>query len=106
MEKKTDSIYEVYMDDMNKEFTRKTRERIHWICENVQGSTVLDVGCSQGITSILLGRENKKVLGIDVEKKCIDFANDRLQLESDLVNKLVRFSANRQCAQMFHIYFI
>lgn len=91
MEKKTDTIYEAYMGDMNKDFTRKVRERIHWICNHVQGSRVLDVGCSQGITSILLGRENKNVIGLDVEQRCIDFANESLKTESAVVQGNVLF---------------
>lgn len=36
-----------------------TRARIHWICRHVSGNRMLDAGCSQGITSILLGREGR-----------------------------------------------
>ena len=91
MEKKTDAIYEAYMGDMDKDFTRKVRERIHWICGHVQGYNVLDIGCSQGITSILCGRENKNVIGLDVEQRCIDFANESLKTESVAVQERVQF---------------
>lgn len=93
MEKELDKIYEVYMNEEGSEFTAKTRERIQWICSQAEGNTVLDVGCSQGITSILLGRENKKVLALDIEEEAINFANDKLKEEEAYVQENVKFVA-------------
>lgn len=68
-----------------------TRQRVHWICKRVVGNTVLDIGCSQGITSILLAREGFQVTGIDIEDTSIKYAKSELMKESLLVQKKVRF---------------
>ena len=91
MEKKLDSIYEVYMGDETSDFTKQSRERIDWICGQATGHSVLDVGCSQGITSILSGRKGLHVLGLDIEAESISFANEMLKNESTLVQNLVKF---------------
>lgn len=59
--------------------------------EQVKGKRVLDIGCSQGITSILLGREGKNVIGVDSLKHSIDIANKALSLEEDSVKERVKF---------------
>ena len=59
-----DRVTEAYYGKMGQQFMRETQERIHWICNNVQGRSVLDVGCSQGIVPILLAREGINVIGI------------------------------------------
>jgi len=89
--KSYDKVSEAYYGGMGETFARITRERIHWICSQVQGDFVLDVGCSQGITEFLLAREGKNVIGIDVEKSAIDYAIDALQNESDAVKKRIKF---------------
>ena len=67
------------------------RARIHWMCSQVVGPRVLDLGCSQGITSILLAREGFEVTGVDVEPPAIDYAEaDRAQ-ESSAVQSRLRF---------------
>ena len=57
--------------------------RIAWIFQRVQGSTILDIGCSQGIVSILLARAGKKVTGIDIDGDSIEYAKEELAAESD-----------------------
>lgn len=91
MEKPLDRITEAYFNKMGELFGAKVRERVHWICENVTGDRVLDVGCSQGIVSILLGREGKEVVGIDVADEAIAYANEFLEQESDLTRQNVEF---------------
>jgi cyclopropane fatty-acyl-phospholipid synthase-like methyltransferase len=71
-----------------------TRFRVHWICKQASGRSVLDVGCSQGITSILLGREGFQVTGIDLEETSINYANEELKKESALVQENVKFLLN------------
>lgn len=93
MEKDFDKVYEVYMGSDEAELTIKTRKRIQWICDQVTGERVLDVGCSQGITSILLGRKNKKVLALDIVEESIEFAKQKLEKEEEYVRENVKFMA-------------
>lgn len=69
-----DRIMDAYYGKMGDDFMRKTQERVHWVCAQVQGGRILDVGCSQGIVPILLGREGKKVLGVDSDRDAIAVA--------------------------------
>ncbi len=79
----SDRITEAYYGEMGEDLKIKTRERIHWICQNVSGDKVLDVGCSQGIVSIILGREGKSVVGIDIDESAIEFAKQTLSDENE-----------------------
>jgi 2-polyprenyl-3-methyl-5-hydroxy-6-metoxy-1,4-benzoquinol methylase len=87
-----DAINERYYgsrgSDRDSEIAQK---RIHWMITNARGKRVLDAGCSQGISSLLLAREGFEVLGIDVEKDSIAYANKELERESDSVQKRVTF---------------
>ena len=91
MKKPLDRVTEAYFDQMGTPFGQKVRNRVHWVCENAIGETILDVGCSQGITSILLGRESKKVFGIDLLQESIDYANNILSNEAEVTKKYVEF---------------
>lgn len=93
--KQLDKISEAYYGGMGDSFARKTRERIHWICSKVKGTHVLDIGCSQGITEILLAREGKKVIGIDIEEDSINYARNVLKQENDTVKSNVEY---RSCS--------
>lgn len=69
-----DRLNEVYYGKlMNKETQDILRERVNWMCGQVQGTRVLDVGCSQGIVSILLARQGKEVVGVDIDPESIDY---------------------------------
>lgn len=70
---------------------RVTRERLHWMCRQVEGEKVLDVGCSQGIASIILGREGKTVVGIDIQESAVRTARNALAEEEELVRSRVEF---------------
>ncbi len=87
-----DRINELYAGQIFSLETQKLcRERVHWMCRQVRGDKVLDIGCSQGIVSLLLGREGFDCTGIDYEKNSIDFARTELEKEEETVRKRVRF---------------
>lgn len=67
------------------------RRRLHWIIKNIYGNNVLDVGCGEGILSILLSREGKTVKGIDMDQQSIELAKKTLMDEQDGVHPLVEF---------------
>ena len=87
-----DRIAEVYEGTLgSREFQQVSRRRIHWMCAQVGGPDVLDVGCSQGIASILLAREGHRVIGIDREREAIRAARERLDQEETQVRERVEF---------------
>jgi 2-polyprenyl-3-methyl-5-hydroxy-6-metoxy-1,4-benzoquinol methylase len=87
-----DRIAEVYEGTVgSREFQQVSRRRIHWMCAQVGGPDVLDVGCSQGIASILLAREGHRVIGIDREHEAIRAARERLDQEEAQVRERVEF---------------
>lgn len=86
-----DRVTEAYFGKMGVPFMRETQERVHWICANVAGKKILEVGCSQGIVSILLGRAGKTVTGVDVAQRSIGQAADYLRQESPEVRERVTF---------------
>jgi glycosyltransferase involved in cell wall biosynthesis/spore maturation protein CgeB/ubiquinone/menaquinone biosynthesis C-methylase UbiE len=86
-----DRVTEAYYGGMGEAFKRKTHARIQWICEQTKGSNILDVGCSQGIVPILLARERKVVVGIDIDPIAIEYARKQLEIESKFVQENVSF---------------
>ena len=87
-----DRVTELYRGEL---FTPRTqeicRDRIHWLCGQARGRTVLDVGCSQGIASILVARSGRQVVGLDIEEPAISFARAELAKEPPAVQERVRF---------------
>jgi 2-polyprenyl-3-methyl-5-hydroxy-6-metoxy-1,4-benzoquinol methylase/spore maturation protein CgeB len=91
-----DIISEVYKGGVwSKRLTRIAVARIDWICSQVSGETVLDIGCSQGIASILLARKGFVVTGIDLSPKAIDYALADAAKESLEVQERLRFQLCR-----------
>lgn len=86
-----DHINEAYYDEMGALFGVKTRDRINWMCSQVAGESVLDVGCSQGISSILLAREGLRVTGIDIDQPTIDYAMAERAKEIASVQERIEF---------------
>ena len=101
MKKAYDRITEAYYDNLGNEFGVKVRDRIHWICEQATGEVILDVGCSQGITAILLGREGKKVCGVDLNSDAISYANEMLAKEEYSTKENVQFYAGNYMNMTF-----
>lgn len=70
-----DRVSEVYKGEL---FPKKTqeelRDRVHWMVDQAKGPRILDIGCSQGITSILLAKRGCEVIGVDPEQVVIDYA--------------------------------
>lgn len=91
MKEINDSIYDAYYYKHGKKFGNEVRERIHWISKEAKGNHILDIGCSQGISSIILAREGKKVLGIDVSSTAIREAKRNLDKEEESTKSLIKF---------------
>lgn len=91
MTKNVDKIAEAYAGDMGKEMMEASQKRINWISSQTKGESVLDVGCSQGILSVILAREGKQVTGIDICQESIDYAVVSLEQEDATVRQFVDF---------------
>jgi len=89
--KNIDLITEAYYGKLGESLMRASRERINWICSQARGETILDVGCSQGIATILLAREGKYVRGLDICKESIDYATAALAEEDDSTQEHAEF---------------
>ena len=87
----SDHIAEAYFGEMGEAMRQSSVKRIDWICEQACGPRVLDVGCSQGITEILLGRRKIHALGVDIAPKAIAYAEKLLAAEAPDVREYVRF---------------
>ncbi|WDU63598.1 methyltransferase domain-containing protein [Pseudomonas poae] len=86
-----DRVTEAYYGKLGEDFMRQTRVRVHWICAQVSGKTVLDIGCSQGILPVLLAREGHVVTGVDNSPKALEEAAHYLRMEPDYVQQKVRY---------------
>ncbi|MDF2923781.1 MAG: SAM-dependent methyltransferase [Paenibacillaceae bacterium] len=87
-----DRVNERYYGLINSlESHQSTRMRIHWICRQTTGKKILDAGCSQGITTILLAREGFEVTGIDLDEASLAYAIQEVKKESAPVRKNVTF---------------
>jgi len=86
-----DRVTEAYYGELGEKMMQETQHRMHWIRDNVVGTKILDIGCSQGIGPILLGRLGKKVTGVDISQKAVDEANEALEKEESAVKEKVNF---------------
>jgi SAM-dependent methyltransferase/spore maturation protein CgeB len=77
----SDRISEVYQGEAWPESTQRVaRDRIHWLVGQATGD-VLDIGCSQGIASILCARRGLNVVGVDVDADAIEYARTERENE-------------------------
>lgn len=91
MTRPKDEIRAAYYDQLGVQFGKKVRSRIHWIIRETKGSQILDIGCSGGLVPILLGREGKQVVGIDVSPEAITESRHALEQEARSVKELIQF---------------
>ncbi len=90
-----DRISELYKGLANDKFSEQhlatARERIQWMCQQVDGQRVIDIGCSQGIVSILLARQGFEVVGVDTDAGAIEYANSDRAKEPPEVQRRLTF---------------
>jgi SAM-dependent methyltransferase/spore maturation protein CgeB len=86
----SDVINEHYYGDPADPSTERARERIHWICKQAVGRDVLDIGCSQGIVCLILGREGFQCTGIDLESGSLAVGEQALAKEDEIVRQRVK----------------
>ena len=87
-----DRIAELYLGRIfTKSSQDSARKRIHWMLGRVQGNRVLDIGCSQGIASILIAREGKVVVGLDPQVEAIRYAKKLADSESREVRDRIQW---------------
>ena len=86
-----DVINEPYGGNPADAATERARRRIHWICSQASGRDVLDIGCGQGVASLILGREGFQCAGIDCLSAAVGAAQQALAKEEESVRRRVRF---------------
>lgn len=86
-----DRVMEAYYGKLGDQFMRETQSRIHWICAQVKGRRILDVGCSQGIVPLLLAREGCQVTGVDTSPQAIEEAKAYLAAEPAHIQQNVTY---------------
>ena len=85
-----DRITELYQGEIHSSGTAEiARRRIDWICGQCIGETVLDVGCSQGISSILLARKGFRVVGLDIYAPALVYAREAAAREAQDVRERI-----------------
>jgi spore maturation protein CgeB/SAM-dependent methyltransferase len=86
-----DLINEPYYGNPADAETEHARRRTHWICGQVSGRNVLDIGCGQGIAALIIGREGFQCAGIDCLSAAVERAQQALAKEEESVRHRVRF---------------
>jgi len=87
-----DKIAQVYLGEMGSElFQTRVRNRINWIVDQIDHGSVLDIGCSEGILPILIGRKGVDVTGVDINPDAIAYAKNLLGKENLDISSHVTF---------------
>jgi SAM-dependent methyltransferase/spore maturation protein CgeB len=87
----SDRISEVYKGEIWAESTQQVaRDRIHWLVGQATGD-VLDIGCSQGIASILCARRGLNVIGVDIQADRVEYARAERDNEPEDVRARLDF---------------
>nr|HMN86824.1 methyltransferase domain-containing protein [Bauldia sp.] len=85
-----DRVAQAYLGEWGGARTiERVRNRIHWLAAAVRGTTVLDVGTSEGILPILLAREGFRAHGIDTNAGAIAFARTLVAAEAEAVRERI-----------------
>ena len=80
------------LDTLNEPHERQThRQRVYWMCSQVDGNNVLDLNCAQGLAAILLGREGHLVESLTADPTSIVKAREALEAEPEYVRRNVSF---------------
>lgn len=95
---KEDKIFLAYEGKLGEEMEYKTKKRISWILNGVGvGQNILDIGCSQGIISILAAEKGNYVTGLDINQNNIEFAQNLLSESYSQLSEKVTF----MCADFY-----
>ena len=87
-----DQLSEVYLGERSdSETQRVTRERVEWMCREAEGPRVMDVGCSQGMTSTLVARQGLFCVGVDVSRDGLAYAENLKRKGSPEVKERLSF---------------
>jgi len=87
-----DKIAQVFLGEWGSDaFQQRTRDRVNWFVDQINHGTVFDIGCSEGILPILLGRKGIDVIGVDINPESIEYANNLLLKEESTVANHVTF---------------
>lgn len=87
-----DLVAQVYHGEVGGNIQReKTRSRVDWMAGQMRGHSALDIGCSQGILGLLLGKGPVNVLGVDLNQSSVDYANAQLATESSEVKARIEY---------------
>ena len=86
-----DRISDIYKGKIwSEQAQRVARDRIDWLAAQARG-TVLDFGCSQGITAVLCARGGHETLGVDISADHIAYAESDHCAEPADVRGRLRF---------------
>lgn len=97
MDDNHDKVLETYYGRHgSKRAQEALRARVHWVLQRTAIGPVLDVGCSQGLLAILLGRAGIETLGIDSREGAIHEARSHLAEEAAATRERVSF----QCVNL------